>query len=50
MSVIGDPNAGVKGCDYGAYPAYVMNATTVGHVQAGVKFAYENNLRLNVKG
>lgn len=41
------PTANAKDpCTIGAYPNYVINATSVGHVQAGVKFARENNIRL----
>lgn len=33
-------------CTLGTYPNYVIDATTVEHVQAGVNFARENNIRL----
>jgi len=37
-------------CSAGAYPAYVINATQVSHVQAGVRFAKRTGVRLIVKG
>ncbi|KFA46816.1 hypothetical protein S40293_05579 [Stachybotrys chartarum IBT 40293] len=36
-------------CSGDGYPAFVVNATTVEHVKAGVDFARENNVRLVVK-
>ncbi|KAK8018707.1 hypothetical protein PG991_007897 [Apiospora marii] len=36
-------------CTQGGFPAYVVNATTVKHVQIGVNFARNRNLRLVVK-
>lgn len=33
-------------CTIGTYPKYVIDAASVKHVQAGVKFARENNIRL----
>lgn len=38
-----------QSCTIGNYPVYVINAMTVEDVQAGVKFANENNIRLYVK-
>ncbi|KAI9151441.1 6-hydroxy-D-nicotine oxidase-like protein [Paramyrothecium foliicola] len=37
-------------CRVGGYPAYIVNATTAEHAQAGINFARENNIRLVVKG
>lgn len=48
-SIAGDPDAGERGCSIGSLPPYVINATDVGHVQAGLKFARKWNLRLTVK-
>ncbi|KAI0433349.1 hypothetical protein F5Y09DRAFT_329057 [Xylaria sp. FL1042] len=48
-SITGDVNAGEKGCSIGMYPPYVVNATEASHVQAAVKFAKTNNLRLSIK-
>ncbi|KAL4919489.1 hypothetical protein BDW62DRAFT_179025 [Aspergillus aurantiobrunneus] len=48
-SVSGDPNAVSKGCSLGNLSPYVVNATTAAHVQATLKFAKENNIRINVK-
>ena len=36
-------------CTLGGYPNYVINASTVEHIQLGVKFARENGLRLVIK-
>lgn len=36
-------------CTLGGYPVYVINATTVAHVQLGINFARNSNLRLVVK-
>ncbi len=36
-------------CEQGAYPVYVINATTVRHIQLGINFARNRNLRLVVK-
>lgn len=36
-------------CSGEGYPIYVVNATTVEHVQKAVNFARERNIRLNVK-
>ncbi|KAH8152823.1 uncharacterized protein LAJ45_03049 [Morchella importuna] len=36
-------------CSLGTYPEYVINATTVEDVQAGVNFARLNNVRLVIK-
>ncbi|KIX08730.1 uncharacterized protein Z518_03387 [Rhinocladiella mackenziei CBS 650.93] len=43
------PNAQAP-CTAALYPAYVINATNVTHVQAGVKFAKRTGVRLIVKG
>lgn len=48
-SITGDPHAGSRGCDHGWYPVYVVNATHAAGVKAGVKFARQHNLRLNVE-
>lgn len=37
-------------CSGAGYPTYVVNATKPEHVQAGINFARENNVRLVVKG
>ena len=42
----GNPN---YTCDVTGYPAYVVNATTVKHVQLAVNFARNNNIRLTIK-
>ncbi|RMY94202.1 hypothetical protein D0861_01490, partial [Hortaea werneckii] len=49
-STAGDPDAGARGCNFGAYPAYVINVTSPQDVQTGIMFAKEHNIRLNVKG
>lgn len=36
-------------CTQGGFPVYVVNATTVKHVQAAVNFARNNNIRLVIK-
>jgi hypothetical protein len=36
-------------CTRGGYPEYVVNATTVKHVQAAVNFARNKNIRLVIK-
>lgn len=48
-STAGDPQAGARGCDPSSYPVYVINATSAEDVKAGVDFARENSVRLNVK-
>ncbi|KAI0447903.1 hypothetical protein F4803DRAFT_571551 [Xylaria telfairii] len=48
-SITGDVNAGSKGCSIGMYPLYVVNATEASYVQAAVKFAKANNIRLTIK-
>ncbi|KAF1808813.1 FAD-binding domain-containing protein [Eremomyces bilateralis CBS 781.70] len=37
-------------CSADGYPSYVINANTAQHVQAGINFARERNIRLVVKG
>ena len=36
-------------CNYTSFPQYVVNATTVKHIQAAVNFARNNNIRLTIK-
>lgn len=36
-------------CTQGGFPTYVVNATTVKHVQLAVNFARNNNIRLVIK-
>ncbi|PSN66740.1 FAD-binding domain-containing protein [Corynespora cassiicola Philippines] len=48
-SILGDPEAGAKGCGVGAYPALAVNATTEGEVVAAVRGAREWGVRVNVK-
>jgi FAD/FMN-containing dehydrogenase len=36
-------------CNVTAFPAYVVNATTVKQIQAAVNFARNNNIRLTIK-
>ncbi|TFY56223.1 hypothetical protein EVG20_g9013 [Dentipellis fragilis] len=36
-------------CDQGSVPLYAVNATTAAHIQAGVRFAAQHNLRLSIK-
>lgn len=36
-------------CTLGYYPVLVIMAKTVGHIQAGINFARENNLRLIIR-
>ncbi|KAF2204088.1 FAD binding domain-containing protein [Delitschia confertaspora ATCC 74209] len=44
------PSAGPNStCTQGGYPVYVVNATTVRHVQMAVNFARNQNIRLVVK-
>jgi hypothetical protein len=48
-SVTGDATAGARGCSLGAYPAYVVNATTAKQVGTALKWAESNNVRVIVK-
>lgn len=36
-------------CTRGGYPSYVVNATTVRHIQLAINFARNNNVRLIIK-
>ncbi|KAI3327076.1 FAD-binding domain-containing protein [Xylariaceae sp. AK1471] len=36
-------------CELGNYAQYSINVSTVGHIQAGIQFARENNVRLTIK-
>lgn len=36
-------------CGQGDVPIYGINATSVAHIQAGVRFAQEHNLRVSIK-
>jgi hypothetical protein len=45
----GDVSAGSRGCSAKDIPAYVVNATSESDVAAGINFAREHSLRLNVK-
>jgi FAD/FMN-containing dehydrogenase len=47
--VTGDINAGAKGCSFGAYPAYVVNATTSAQISHAVRWADKKNIRLVIK-
>ncbi|KAI1272223.1 hypothetical protein F5Y07DRAFT_308514 [Xylaria sp. FL0933] len=38
-----------KPCELGNYAQYSINVSTVSHVQAGIKFAQEKNIRLAIK-
>ncbi|KAH7381401.1 hypothetical protein DE146DRAFT_740540 [Phaeosphaeria sp. MPI-PUGE-AT-0046c] len=48
-SVTGDASAGTKGCSMGAYPAYVVNATTSEQVSTALKWASAKDIRVVVK-
>jgi hypothetical protein len=48
-SLSGDITAGERGCGSDTYPVYVVNASSASDVQAGVNFARQNQVRLNVK-
>lgn len=48
-STAGVPGAGERGCDASSYPVYVVNASSVEDVKAGVDFARKHTVRLNVK-
>lgn len=48
-SIYGDPTAGDKGCQADSYPVYVVNASCASDVQAGVNFARDHSIKLNVK-
>ncbi|KAF2016220.1 FAD/FMN-containing isoamyl alcohol oxidase-like protein MreA [Aaosphaeria arxii CBS 175.79] len=39
----------IYNCNITAYPAYVVNVTTVKHIQQAVNFARNNNLRITIK-
>lgn len=39
----------VSACHIEKFPAYVVNASTVKHVQLAVNFARNNNIRLTIK-
>ena len=45
----GDTGAGTRGCSPGAYPAYVVNATTEAQISHAVMWADKRNIRLVVK-
>lgn len=36
-------------CTRGGYPSYIVNATTVKHIQLAINFARNNNVRLIIK-
>ena len=44
--ILANPNGT---CTQGGFPTYVVNATTVKHVQLAVNFARNNNIRLVIK-
>ncbi|CAO2647653.1 Nn.00g085750.m01.CDS01 [Neocucurbitaria sp. VM-36] len=48
-SLTGDTTAGEKGCSIGAYPMYVINATTADEVLVALKWAGKKNIRVVVK-
>jgi hypothetical protein len=48
-SVTGDTQAAAKGCSLGAYPAYVVNATSPSQIQTALLWAKEKNMRIVVK-
>ncbi|KAH8722968.1 hypothetical protein GQ44DRAFT_686064 [Phaeosphaeriaceae sp. PMI808] len=48
-SITGDPTAGSRGCSIGAYPAYVVKATTPQQVSSTLKWASQKNIRVIVK-
>ncbi|KAF2825172.1 hypothetical protein CC86DRAFT_39683 [Ophiobolus disseminans] len=48
-SITGDSNAGAKGCSIGAYPAYVVNASTPEQIGEAFTWARERNIRIIVK-
>jgi hypothetical protein len=48
--VAGDITAGERGCSPGAYPAYVVNATTAAQISHALRWADKRNIRLVVKG
>lgn len=48
-SLTGDTAAGARGCSLGAYPAYVVNATTSEQIGIALKWADVNNIRVVVK-
>ncbi|PIA97384.1 hypothetical protein CB0940_05797 [Cercospora beticola] len=48
-SIHGDPTAGERGCGGDSYPVFVVNASSVSDVQAGVEFARRHSVKLNVK-
>ncbi|GFF31211.1 FAD binding domain protein [Aspergillus udagawae] len=48
-SITGNAHAGQQGCTIGNYPLYVINATEAEHIQGGIRFAKQWNLRLNIK-
>lgn len=48
-SVTGNHHAGEKGCSVGAYPAYVVNATTSYRVAKALIWAGKKNIRVVVK-
>jgi len=47
--VIGEADAGKKGCSIGNYPIYVVNATTAEHVSKALEWAGKKNIRVTVK-
>ncbi|KAF9697951.1 hypothetical protein EKO04_004506 [Ascochyta lentis] len=48
-SLTGDTNAGVNGCSLGAYPAYVVNATTAHQIAEALRWAGSHDIRVIVK-
>ncbi|KAK4160882.1 hypothetical protein QBC43DRAFT_358936 [Cladorrhinum sp. PSN259] len=47
--LLGAPNATGSTCERGGWPEYVVNASTVKHVQAAVNFARNKEVRLIIK-
>lgn len=48
-SITGDPSAGARGCSIGAYPAYVVNATSAQQIGAALTWAAQKNVRVVIK-
>jgi hypothetical protein len=48
-SITGDTTAGARGCTIGAYPAYVVKATTNEQIGAALKWAGTRNIRVVIK-
>jgi hypothetical protein len=47
--ITGDPNAGANGCSIGAYPEFVVNASSAEQIATSLRWSAEKNVRVVVK-